>query len=326
MFEFDGPGSSAWEVGHWIKQHILEGSTVQIVDRAQDFVFPWSLVYDDVPWDEDGLSPKVDPAGFWGWRYKVELLTKDLIETGVGTGVEIDNSEALQVGIGFNDEIPGYAAQRDLFGTLSAKCGDRAVYQSFDSSSELTSYLKEGKKHVLYVFCHGFTERMATDIQIGDDLIGEFKAWLRTLSPEERKKLKGQEDSLFNVSDSWIRLSFGEVPLTMMQYYAAERLEYAPLVFLNMCESAQVLPSLSGGFIPFFIQRGARGVIGTECPMTSTFAHPFAQEFFQRLLKGQAVGDILWQLRREFLDKGNPLGFAYTLYCDADTKLKDAIL
>jgi hypothetical protein len=326
LFEFDGPESSAWEVGHWIKEHVPEGSTVQVVDRAQDFVFPWSLIYDEIPWNEDDLSPKVEPDGFWGWRYKVELLTKDLLETYAEAGVEIDNREALQVGIGFNDEIPGATDQRDLFGTLSASCGDRAVYEPFDSSPELVHYLKEGKKHLLYVFCHGFTERMAADIQIGDDLIGEFKAWLGTLSPTERQRFQGQEDSLFNVSDSWIRLSFGEVSLTMMEHCAADRLDYAPLVFLNMCESAQVLPSLSGGFIPFFIQHGARGVIGTECTMTSTFAHPFAEAFFQQFLKGEAVGDILWHLRREFLKKGNPLGFAYTLYCDANAKLREAIL
>jgi len=103
-------------------------------------------------------------------------------------------------------------------------------------------------------------------------------------------------------------------------------LDYAPLVFLNMCESAQVLPSLSGGFIPFFLKHGARGVIGTECPMTSTFADPFARDFFRRFLKAQPLGKILWELRRAYLDKGNPLGLAYTLYGDADTKLSEAIL
>jgi hypothetical protein len=111
----------------------------------------------------------------------------------------------------------------------------------------------------------------------------------------------------------------------MMEHFSSPRFANGPLVFLNMCESAQVLPSLSGGFIPFFIQRGARGIIGTECPMTSTFAHPFSQEFFRRFLQGQAIGQILWELRKEFLEKGNPLGLAYTLYCDADMRLKQPL-
>jgi hypothetical protein len=112
----------------------------------------------------------------------------------------------------------------------------------------------------------------------------------------------------------------------MMEYYAAPKLAYGPLVFLNMCESAQVLPSLSGGFIPFFLQRGARCIIGTECPMTATFADPFARIFFRRFLQGQPVGNILWNLRQEYMKEGNPLGLAYTLYGDASTKLDKAII
>ena len=78
--------------------------------------------------------------------------------------------------------------------------------------------------------------------------------------------------------------------------------------------------------IPFFIYHGARGIIGTECPMTTTFAHPFAKEFFRRFLNGQPVGEILWEMRRGSLEMGNPLGLAYTLYCDANLKLKKAVL
>lgn len=326
LFELADPKSSAAQVADWIENHVSEGSTFQIVDRAREFVFPWSLVYDGVPWDESGLSEQVDLGRFWGWRYQIELLTEELLQTYKVSGVEIETPEGLQVGVGLNDEIPWSADQRQLFDGLRQDCGDRAQYNLIDSSPELTEFLKHGRQHIFYVFCHGFTERMAADIQVGDDLIGEFKAWVRTLPADERAALKDQEASLFNVSDSWIKLTFGQVPLTMMEYYAAPHLEYTPLVFLNMCESAQVLPSLSGGFIPFFIQRGARGVIGTECPMTSTFAHPFSQAFFRRFLEGQPVGQVLWELRRDYLEQGNPLGLAYTLYGDANTRLGEAIL
>lgn len=326
LFEIGGPDSSARQVGAWIKDNLPEGSTLQIIDRAHDFVFPWSLVYDEVPWDESGLHESVDLRGFWGWRYKTELLTEQLLDTYRLSGVEIDVAEKLQVGVGLNEEIAWGEDQRSFFDSLGTDSGDRAEYPVFDSSPELTRFLQEGNRHILYLFCHGFTERMVTDIQIQDDLLGEFKAWLRTLDPEERAALRHQEDSIPNVSDSWIKLTFGQVPLTMMEYYASPHWAYTALVFLNMCESAQVLPSLSGGFIPFFIQRGVRGVIGTECPITSTFAHPFSQAFFRRFLRGQAVGHIFWELRREFLEQGNPLGLAYTLYCDANLKLKEAVL
>jgi hypothetical protein len=59
--------------------------------------------------------------------------------------------------------------------------------------------------------------------------------------------------------------------------------------------------------------------------MTSTFADPFAQAFLQRFLQGQPVGRILLDLRRAFLGRGNPLGLAYTLYCDADVRLASGL-
>lgn len=326
LFELDGPDSPARTIAEWIKDNLPEGSTIQVIDRAREFVFPWSLVYDSIPWDEAGLSQNVDLQGFWGWRYQIELLTDELTTTYRTSGVEIDVADGLRIAVGLNGEIPKSAEQRELFESLSVACGERAEHSLLESSSQVIQLLQQGRQQIFYAFCHGFTERMAADIQIGDNLLAEFKAWLRTLPYRERIALKDQEGSLFNVGDSWIKLTYGEVPLTMMQYYAADRIEGAPLVFLNMCESAQVLPSLSGGFVPFFIQHGARGVIGTECPMTSTFAHPFSQAFFGRFLQGQPAGRVLWELRREFLEKGNPLGLAYTLYCDADVRLKEGVL
>jgi hypothetical protein len=326
LFERGGPNSAEKQVAAWIGQNLPEGSTIQVIDGARDFVFPWSLIYDQVPWDEDGSFKKVAPAGFWGYRYQIELLTDELIETRQTEGAELDKGATLSVGVGLNEEIPWAQDQRGLFTELSGQCGEKTQYSFFDSSPELTDFLKKGNRHIFYLFCHGYTERMAADIQIGDDLIGEFKNWMNSLPQEQQQALKDQQSALFDVSDSWIKLTYGTVPLTMMEYYARDRFVDAPLIFLNMCESAQVLPSLSGGFIPFFLQRGARSVIGTECPMTSTFAHPFSREFFYRLLQGETVGRILWELRRKFLDEGNPLGFAYTLYGNAGTKLSKAIL
>jgi len=330
LFELGGPDTSARQIAAWIKdeKNLPEGSTIQVIDRTGDFVFPWSLVYDEIPWDQDGLPRKAALDGFWGYRYRIELLTEDLLQTYQASGVEVevDVDSGLQVGVGLNEQIPWSQAQRGFFNELDDQCAERAGYHFFDTSTALTQFLKNGNRHIFYVFCHGFTERMATDIQIGDDLIGEFKSWLNTIPDEQRQDFKDQAETLFEVSDSWIKLTYGTVPLTMMEHFAAPRFNYAPLVFLNMCQSAQVLPSLSGGFIPFFLKRGARMVIGTECPMTSAFADPFAREFFQRLLQGQKIGSVLWELRREFLDQGNPLGLAYTMYGDANCQLSETIL
>jgi len=133
-------------------------------------------------------------------------------------------------------------------------------------------------------------------------------------------------DDLFDVSDSWLRLTRGKIPLTMLKETVPSEFSRHPLVFLNMCESAQVLPSLSDGFVPFFLRRGARAVIGTECSMNTVFADYFARAFLALFFQGESVGRILLTLRRRYLKGGNPLALAYTLYSDADLRLDGRVL
>jgi len=87
-----------------------------------------------------------------------------------------------------------------------------------------------------------------------------------------------------------------------------------------------VLPSLSDGFVPFFIRRGARAVLGTECSMNTVFADEFARNFLTCFFAGKAAGEILLGLRRYYLKQGNPLALAYTLYGEADLQLRERVL
>jgi hypothetical protein len=87
------------------------------------------------------------------------------------------------------------------------------------------------------------------------------------------------------------------------------------------CQSAALAPSMTSGLVRLFLDRSASAVIGTEAPMTSVFAHAFAEQFFTHLLSGCDVGTALLRSRRYFLERHNPLGLAYTLYGRATTKL-----
>jgi hypothetical protein len=328
--------SSGAAVAQWIAQGNLKpDSKIQIIDQAGDFVFPWALIYDRNPWDSKGVVPE----GFWGIRYQIELLTERLVERYREIKPEIE-TEQVSIGVGLYDGLPGAAEQRAFFERLEKVAGLQVKADLFNAAPRLRQALQAADQHLLYFFCHGFTERMAADIQIDDDLIAGFKVWYKSLPQEQQGQIQdamAHDDALFDVADSWLQLTRGTAPLTMMEdtlLAADARFGNGPLVFLNMCESAQVLPSLSDGFIPFFIDYGARGVIGTECPMTSTFANPFGLEFFRRFFQGQAVGKILLDLRRAFLNMGtdqegrpvgNPLGLAYTLYCDADVCLANRV-
>jgi len=79
--------------------------------------------------------------------------------------------------------------------------------------------------------------------------------------------------------------------------------------------------------VPYFLAKGARGVIGTECEVPVVFAIEFAQRFFDRLLDGDPVGEGILSVRRHLVDEHhNPLGLMYSVYCDADTRVDPALL
>ncbi len=64
-----------------------------------------------------------------------------------------------------------------------------------------------------------------------------------------------------------------------------------PIVFLNMCHSADLLPSMRSGLTRVFIERNAAAVLGTECPVTSIFADMIAEQVLSDLLTGRSLGE-----------------------------------
>ena len=122
--------------------------------------------------------------------------------------------------------------------------------------------------------------------------------------------------------ESWIYLGdsqIKEADLRLLKFFARPR---RPIVFLNMCQSADLIPSMSSGLVHLFLDHNASAVIGTESPMTGVFADAFARKVFDALFAGDNIGTALWKARRHFLlESRNPLGLAYTLYGRADAKL-----
>jgi hypothetical protein len=130
----------------------------------------------------------------------------------------------------------------------------------------------------------------------------------------------------FEPARSWIEPTYGKLYLDQLYASIDERFLSEPLVILNMCESAQVTPSLVDSFIHFFLDRGALSVLGTECPMTIEFAHPFAEKFLHDLLAGSQAGQALLNARRHFMKINNPLGLAYTLFGSATFRFDPPVL
>jgi hypothetical protein len=131
----------------------------------------------------------------------------------------------------------------------------------------------------------------------------------------------GPDTSCLVMTDG--RITLGDLSLDAP---TSTQLKGNPLVFINACESAELSPSFYDGFVPYFLAKGARGVVGTECKTPALFAVAWAQRFFDRFLDGAPLGEIFLDLRREFLeDHGNPLGLMYAVHCDGDTLIKPAL-
>jgi hypothetical protein len=325
--------SSAHALREWMETSLPEGSTIQIVDLAGDFVFPWSLVYTARPWNGDEV---VDVANFWGWKYKLVILTDTMLDTyrqacpgescANNDPTTIATDQPLRVSVGLHERLLGTAHQRAFFANLTTRTGGKVRPEILTDRRSMTKALAAADRDVYYFFCHGYTERIATDIQLDSDLLDHFARLAANAPSDDAVSIREHLDDLFDVSDSWMRLTRGKIPLAMLKETVPGSFARHPIVFLNMCESAQVLPSLSDGFVPFFIQRGARAVVGTECPMNTIFADGFARAFLTRFLQGHSAGDILLVMRRRYLADGNPLALAYTLYADADLRLGEPLL
>ena len=104
-------------------------------------------------------------------------------------------------------------------------------------------------------------------------------------------------------------------------------LESAPIVVLNLCDSAVLENNAVVPLPQLFVDRcHCRGVIGTEARVPDTVASAFAREFYGSLLQGASIGASIRNARWAIAHGlGNPLGILYTAYVDPDICVTDPI-
>ncbi len=99
-----------------------------------------------------------------------------------------------------------------------------------------------------------------------------------------------------------------------------------PLVFLNACDVGQRAMSLTdiGGFAHKFLWAGAAAFVGAHWAIDDEVAYDFAQEFYARVLKGEAIGQATRASRLKVKDDypGDPTWLAYTVFADPFATLK----
>ena len=317
LFLQETKGSMA-AVADWLKDHAPEQNAIiqiHLDPEASDFVFPWALLYDrELP--EKEYFP-VDLEGFWGLRYRIE-------QPFPGRMVPLDeptrSAQPLHIGFMLWDQFRNAQEQIKLMQVLVEESGGKLAVSVPPVTDAKACYelLKSGSSQILYFYSHGYARVRLDKAGNSADLGSSFVEIYEKLdkSDSRRESLKILYEAILQILNepkrSYIQLTYGKLYLD--ELHEIRSIPGEPLVVLNMCESAQRSPLLSESFVHFFLDRGAAAVLGTECPMTVEFAHPFSEFFLDALLRGDEVGEALLRSRRKFLKMKNPLGLAYTLY------------
>jgi hypothetical protein len=306
-----GTTSDISTVGQWLKENPPpERSTIQIsVDEsAASFAFPWNLLY-----DQAGSEPS--HLGFWGMRYVIEqLVIRPKPITCPAPDIEV---AAMYWRF---KQVPNHQATLKQL-VDSSKRARWSEGTPIDEAKTAGAAIASGRSHVLYFFTHGYTgthdeQRCGVTVE---DFVRLYKALPTGSGTKEAWKYIAEsiQDRQFQSDSSWIELTSGKLLLDEL-YRNVRELPLRPIVILNMCDSAQVTPSLSLSFIDFFLTRGARAVVGTECSVRPVFVDFVGRELFGAILNAQPLGEALRAVRVEAAENRNLLGLAYTLFGAAD--------
>jgi hypothetical protein len=275
------------------------------------FIFPWSLLY------PPSTAP-IDPLRFWGARFQIEQVAGS-----PGPDPRLDE-EPISIGFALDRKFANSQTQTEMFADYRMHAASKLDVSDPISNTDglLEQLTRDPAAHVLYFFCHGYAAGRPDGLR--PDGVKRLKEAIeRITDPAQKEALHTLLDLTTRMGDeSWIFIGDAEVKertLIAAKFFERRR----PIVFLNMCQSADLLPSMSDGFVRLFLKRNAAAVLGTESPMTAVFAAAFAKTMFDALFSGKDIGTALLATRRHYLGstQRNPLGLAYTLYGRATAKV-----
>ena len=296
---FFGPGAGADSkaVGTYLRDAASDpGRRLKLQVVAEGAPIPWSLLYVG----DAAAGAKLDWDLFVGMRHVVEEIplqtTLAVSDSAIASEPRLAVSVNVNSGIDAQLGVTVVADQATYWNQTLARCS-RLGLVSRATRADVLRALGDATTadQILYFYCH------AESFGLADP--------------------GGPDASALVLSDA--RISLGELALDAP---TTTPLAGKPLVFINACESAEMSPAFYDGFVPYFMAKGARGVVGTQCKTPALFAAEWARRFFERFLAGAELGDVFLELRREFLQQhGNPLGLLYAVHCDGDTRIAPAL-
>ncbi len=290
---FYGPAADAQAnlLGDRLRE-MAQREMLKIQIFSQHFTLPWGILYMADEFDPDDIDPEL----FLGLKHIIEHIPLQPTMQVISGQVESDPS--LTVSLNVNTDIdqqmkmPFIANQVTDWQKISQSSNTQVLVRK--TKDEVTQALADVSTpdQILYFYCHAVSKSLAEGG--GPDA--------STLVLSGRGHLTLEDLNLFAPTN--------------------KVLPGAPLVFINACESAELSPLFYDGFVPYFMAKGARGVIGTECETPALFAAEWAKRFFSHFLTGKSLGQAFLDLRREFyFQHNNLMGLLYALYCDGDTQI-----
>ncbi|MDE8668415.1 CHAT domain-containing protein [Pseudarthrobacter sp. H3Y2-7] len=299
IFYHPAGGEDARRLGEWLRQQTTNTNEVlKIQLMTQDFPVPWGLLYIDDEWKPDAI----DWQRFLGMSHILEQIPLQNTLTTLN-GIIDSESAGLSVSVNFNESIDkqmtaDFVARQMSYWDDVIDFTPPVTVVSRTKRDELVSALKNGATpdQILYLYCHANAAGLTG----------------------------GGPDASFLVLSGDEHITLGDLNL---EAPTTVQLEGSPLVFINACESAELSPMFYDGFVPYFMAKGARGVIGTECKTPALFAADWATTFFDLFLDGGSLGEIFLRMRRDYYEQhNNPLGILYAVHCDGDTRIQPATI
>jgi len=310
---FSGSGSPAAEVLRdlaGIIRSLPEGSGVIIATDAtsQPFTLPWGLIYDaeNLPERASG-GEKLN--GFWGARFRLSVQPTRRLAWPANV-----NSPGKILTVGKVYENHELAPEMSKILTELVDGGRIATPTDVAIESFSIPALKDQPFDYLHFFCHGYTE-LSNQALINriQELVGK---------PQSATRNKDLMYSPDTTHGTHIKTQSGIARYSVLQE-KVPRIAGSPIVQLSMCQSAQV--SASGkSFVTFFLQRGARAVVGTEGPNPWSLAVKMDTAIIRQLFTGESLGTAVWNARRTLVME-DILALIYSVYGDADAQLVTAL-
>src|SRR5262249_4559703 len=268
--------------------------------EVQNLYVPWGLLYlEQPPYGALFDVPKL--SGFLGYRFNLVVRPSMTYYGAVGKA-----RLPIRMGAAWL-EHEQTAALRNFFKPYEE--AEKVAIEPIRAEEHSLPALAQNEYDLIEFFCHGHTKLPGLFTrEEGRKLLRGYVE--SDLSREKSTLLAAIDES----NDSLIELGGGFVTLTSLADALKKGMPGHPIILLSMCESAQV--SASGtGFVPLFLRRGARAVIGTEGPTLWSLSREMDTNIVGRLFDGQTISQAFYETRKE-LAKSNVLALIYTLYGD----------